>query len=95
MNKDKVIKSRYGEPRTLRRVNEDTYTLTGVSRYHRCGSNIENTGLAFIDLEGGPFIHINEPVSFYGADGDDRTITKVELAETEVPNTVTVKITVA
>lgn len=46
-----TVQSRYGEPRTIEKIDDQTYILSGKSHFCRGGE-----GMA--DLEGGPFLMV-------------------------------------
>ena len=46
-----TVKSRYGEPRTIEKVDDQTYILSGESHFCRGGEGM-------VDLEGGPFLKV-------------------------------------
>ena len=57
--------NRYGDSRKITDNGHGWYTIEGVSRYYRAGMNDENTEIAYVDFEGGPFICV-------GSDFDGR-----------------------
>jgi len=89
-----VSTSRYGDNRVLKKINDTQYTLSGRSLYHRMGWDDKNSGYEFIDFEGGPFVHMNDTISFYGASDDDRRISKIEIVDTGDSMIVTALLTV-
>jgi hypothetical protein len=94
-SKPNVIHSRYGDKRTLLKVADDKYTLSGRSLYHRLGWLKDGT-IEFMDFEGGPFVTIGSPVSLFGAKHDDRKIVHLEVKEGETPtDDITLNIKVA
>jgi hypothetical protein len=46
-----TVQSRYGEPRTIEKIDDQTYTLSGKSHFCRGGEGM-------VDLEGGPFLKV-------------------------------------
>lgn len=67
--------SRYGQPRVLKKVGDNEYTISGKSSYMRWGSGKE--GIEYADFDGGPFIAIGADIAFFGAKDDSRRITKI------------------
>jgi hypothetical protein len=80
MPKPIVIHSRNGDKRTLLKVSENEYTLSGRSLYHRMGWN-EGGVVNFMDFEGGPFISVGLPISLFGAKHDERKIVDIKVEE--------------
>lgn len=78
-----TFKSRYGDPRTVVRLNENQYVISGPSNYGRAGNSPNGKGLGFVDMEGGPFIAVGDDISFFMVKGDKRRITKVEFDPNE------------
>ena len=74
-NTDKQNISRYGQPRVLKKIGDNEYTISGKSSYMRWGSNKEY--IEYADFEGGPFVSIGTEISFFGAKGDKRKIVKI------------------
>ena len=64
------IMSRYGVPRTIKRLSEDEFYIYGESYYVR-------TGTGFIDFEGGPFIALNTDLQFLHPKLPNKTITEI------------------
>jgi len=79
-----VIHSRNGDKRTLLKVSDDQYILSGRSLYHRMGWDKEGI-VQFMDFEGGPFVSIGTPISFYGAKHDERKIIDIKVENAEPP----------
>jgi hypothetical protein len=75
MVQEQQLESRYGSPRFIRRVDEDTFVIYGESRYFRVGEE-------FFDFEGGPFILIGMKASLLGLK-DDRRIVSVKALDCE------------
>lgn len=63
-------KSRYGQKRFVRKVDDDTYVMYGESRYFRVGEE-------FFDFQGGPFIAIGMEASLIGLN-DDRKVVRIK-----------------
>lgn len=86
INDEVKFKSRYGQPRTLTRTGEGTYTIGGETGYYRTGltknatvEDISKGMIAFVDFEGGPFVSIGGKISFCAAVEDDRIIASIQL----------------
>lgn len=62
-----TIKSRYGVPRYIEKLNENAYLIYGNSNYIRSGEN-------FIDYEGGPNISVGQQIF---RDDKLRTVTSI------------------
>lgn len=93
--KSTVIHSRNGDKRTLLKVSDDQYTLSGRSLYHRLGWDKDGT-IQFMDFEGGPFVTLGSSVSLFGAKHDERKIVHLEVKEGETPtDDITLNIKVA
>jgi hypothetical protein len=56
----KKIKSRYGVDRTINKHGKGWYTMEGHSDYIRVGMTEDNTEVAYIDPQGGPFLHVGD-----------------------------------
>lgn len=82
MNDTYKIASRYGVERVLMTHGTDVYRISGKSLYHRCGYKSDGSGIEFVDFEGGPFIQLNDIISFFGAENDERRITQITIDET-------------
>ena len=52
--------SRYGQSRVISYEGNNTYTVSGESRYYRVGCDPESTEISFFDPEGGPFIAVDD-----------------------------------
>ena len=61
----KTTTNRYGETRKITNNGHGWYTIEGKSHYYRAGMNDDNTEIAYVDFEGGPFISV-------GSDFDGR-----------------------
>jgi hypothetical protein len=75
------IMSRYGQPRVVTKVADNTYIIDGPSSYCRGGTT--NDGDTFIDYDGGPFVCTGDSMSFYGGTEKERvkTITIIESSQ--------------
>lgn len=73
--------SRYGQPRVVTKVADNTYIIDGPSSYFRGGTT--NDGDPFIDYEGGPFVCTGDLMSFYGGTEKERikAITIIESSQ--------------
>jgi hypothetical protein len=60
----KDLMSRYGQVRKVTDNGHGIFTIEGESRYWRAGMSEDNTKVAYVDPEGGPFIHIDEDYGF-------------------------------
>lgn len=56
----KKIKSRYGADRTINGHGKGWYTMEGRADFLRAGMTEDNTGVAYLDPEGGPFLHVGD-----------------------------------
>jgi hypothetical protein len=83
--------SRYGDKREVYRCNveQDTYFITGKSRYSRGGCETDGT-MVFADFEGGPFIGVNEVFLGYKC-GNLGKVCHVEFVPLEVDSFLCVK----
>ena len=73
--------SRYGDLRTIWKVSEDEYKMTGKSRFVRAGS--DDKRVIYIDLEGGPFVAIGEEIALLGVVSDKRFVSALKFNENE------------
>jgi len=73
------FKSRYGDPRIVRQISPNVYTVEGKSLFSRGGGD---AGYQMFDFEGGPFIETGMPLSLL-IDGAKGSISKI----TPVPTT--------
>lgn len=64
------IMSRYGVPRTIKRLSENEFYIYGESYYIR-------TGRGFIDFEGGPFIALNGDLQLLHPKLPNKTIIEI------------------
>lgn len=81
MREARKLTSRYGTERVVLQISDDTFTISGKSEYHRCGSKADGLGLEFVDFEGGPFIQLNDRIGFYTESDDDRRIKHIAIDE--------------
>lgn len=58
------LRSRYGEPRYLKKLSDGYFSLSGCSPYVRVGSNPDDTAVGYFDPRGGPFISVGEDYGF-------------------------------
>jgi len=61
-----TIKSRYESSRKVTDNGHGWYTMEGVSRYYRVGMTDDNSKIAYVDYEGGPFLHIGDDFEGHG-----------------------------
>lgn len=66
MNQKLTLHSRDGDKRTVTANGHGWYTMEGKSRYYRAGMNEDNTEIAYVDFEGGPFLHVGDDFNGYG-----------------------------
>jgi hypothetical protein len=59
-----IIKSRYGDERTIENNGHGWYTMSGRARFTRGGMNEDNTKLDYFDSEGGPFVQVGDNLGF-------------------------------
>lgn len=83
------IMSRYGQPRVVTKVADNTYIIDGPSSYYRGGTT--NDGDPFIDYDGGPFVCTGDSMSFYGGTEKER-IKSLDIIETSQEGFLTVEI---
>lgn len=67
---DFIEKSRYGQDRFIRKVDDTKYVVYGQCRYFRCGEK-------FFDFEGGPIIIVGMEANLIGLN-DDRSVVSVK-----------------
>lgn len=58
------INSRYGQQRTVTQINDSQFIVEGKSKTIRVGFEIDPSNPTYVDLDGGPFIHIGS--DFFG-----------------------------
>jgi len=73
--------SRYGDLRTIWKVSEDEYKMTGKSRFVRAGN--DDKRVIYIDLEGGPFVAIGEEIALLGVVSDKRFVSALKFNDNE------------
>lgn len=59
-----IPSSRYGDNRTLTDNGHGIFTITGKALYYRGGMKEDNSGIAYFDPEGGPFIAVGDNLGF-------------------------------
>jgi hypothetical protein len=76
-----TIMSRYGQPRVVTKVADNTYIIDGPSSYYRGGTT--NDGDLYVDYSGGPFVCTGDSMSFYGGTEKERikAITIIESSQ--------------
>lgn len=67
------FKSRYGDPRIVKQISSNVYTIEGKSLFSRGGGD---AGYQMFDFEGGPFIETGMPLSLL-IDGAEGAISKI------------------
>lgn len=74
-----TFKSRYGQDRILTKIEENLYSLEGTTMFTRGGfTNDTSSGIEYIDMEGGPFVQLNDTITdTFGVLKDDRKIFKI------------------
>lgn len=55
-----VISSRYGDKRKITDNGHGIYTIEGVAKFWRVGSEPGSSGISYFDPEGGPFIGVGD-----------------------------------
>jgi hypothetical protein len=58
------LRSRYGDPRYLKELDKNWFSLEGSSPYVRVGSSPDDKGVDYFDPRGGPFIQVGEDYGF-------------------------------
>lgn len=73
-----AFKSRYGQDRILKKIEENLYSLEGVTMFTRGCFNDDPKTIEYIDLEGGPFVQLNDTITdTFGVVKDDRKIISI------------------
>ena len=75
------FESRYGDRRTVWKISESEYKMTGKWNYQRTGGDA--TRVLYIDPEGGPFICIGDMIADLGVVSDKRYISELKNLEPE------------
>lgn len=55
-----MMKSRYGQKRTIASNGHGIYTVEGDAAYYRVGMTEDNTKIGYFDPEGGPMFHVGD-----------------------------------
>lgn len=50
--------SRYGDKRTITKIGENEFSISGESSFYRAGTNPDTGVLEYADFEGGPFVAV-------------------------------------
>jgi len=61
-----TLHSRYGDKRTVTSHGDGWYTMEGRAHYYRVGMSEDNQDIAYVDYEGGPFLHVGDDFNGYG-----------------------------
>lgn len=67
-----VFKSRYGDTRTLEKIDDKTWKISGISNYIRILGSMEA-----IDYEGGPYLEVGMDLKTIGGSGIIKSITSI------------------
>ena len=61
-----TLHSRYGDKRTVTANGHGWYTMEGKAHYYRVGMSDDNVDIAYVDFEGGPFLHVGDDFDGHG-----------------------------